>query len=271
MIRVSGLRNQLAAGAVKAPADGMSPAEQLAAIREQLAPMLDQAHACWTHELAPRLREHGISVLSLDELKGKQRKLLRRHFKAEILPVLTPLAFDPGHPFPHISNLSLNLAVVVEDPEHGRALRPRQGAAGLPSAAADPERGPGRRLRAAGSRRAQLVDLRVDSSRWSRPTSTCSSPGSRSWRSTPSGSPGTPTSRSRRTRPPTCCPTMMEVVGQRYFGNGVRLEVDARMPTDIREILLRNLGLPPTRSTPGTARSAWPRLSWSSLRSTAPS
>ena len=70
-------------------------------------------------DLEPKLREAGIKILSYDELKGRQRRLLRHHFRSEIFPVLTPLAFDPGHPFPHISNLSMNLAVVVQDPVEG--------------------------------------------------------------------------------------------------------------------------------------------------------
>jgi polyphosphate kinase len=119
MIRVSGLRRQLAGGALKAPPDGMSPGEQLKAIRSRLDPVLDQAAECWRSELLPQLKEAGVRVLAYDELKSKQRKLLRKHFKREIFPVLTPLAFDPGHPFPHISNLSLNLAAVIDDPGRG--------------------------------------------------------------------------------------------------------------------------------------------------------
>jgi len=119
MIRISGLRRQLEAGALHAPPDGMSPAQQLTAIRDRLDPALVQAVKCWMDDLRPRLSEAGIQVLGYDELKGKQRKLLRRLFKREIFPVLTPLAFDPGHPFPHISNLSINLAVVINDPGHG--------------------------------------------------------------------------------------------------------------------------------------------------------
>lgn len=102
MIRVSGLRRQLKAGALHAPPDGMSPAEQLTAIRDRLDPALDLAVGCWKEDLLPRLSEAGIQVLAYDQLKGKQRRLLRRLFKREIFPVLTPLAFDPGHPFPHI-------------------------------------------------------------------------------------------------------------------------------------------------------------------------
>ncbi len=120
MIRVSGLRRQLQAGAVESPPDGMTPAEQLAAIRRKLHSQMRQHMECWRYDVWPKLKQAGISVLDYNELKGKQRKLLRRYFKRELFPVLTPLAFDPGHPFPHISNLSINLAVVVNDPQHGR-------------------------------------------------------------------------------------------------------------------------------------------------------
>jgi len=119
MIRVSGLRRQFAAKILETPPDGMTPAEQLAAIREQMLPLLDLHSECWHKDLCPKLKEAGIEVLRYDELKRKQRKLLRQYFEHEIFPTLTPLAFDPGHPFPHISNLSINLAVVINDPQHG--------------------------------------------------------------------------------------------------------------------------------------------------------
>ena len=118
MIRVSALRKQLLGGALETPADGMTPAEQLAAIRMRLQPLLETHHATW-EGLRDELEEEDIHVLQLSDLKKKQRKLLRKYFKREIFPALTPLAFDPSHPFPHISNLSLNLAVVVRDSRIG--------------------------------------------------------------------------------------------------------------------------------------------------------
>ena len=119
MIRVSGLRRQMAAKVLETPPDGMKPVEQLIAIREQLLPMLETHSKCWHKDVRPKLKEAGIEVLRYDGLKRKQRKLLRQYFEREIFPTLTPLAFDPGHPFPHISNLSINLAVVIDDPQHG--------------------------------------------------------------------------------------------------------------------------------------------------------
>ncbi|MEM9291162.1 MAG: polyphosphate kinase 1 [Acidobacteriota bacterium] len=116
MIRVSGLRRQLASGVLEAPPDGMTPVEQMQALRSEITPLLQRAVDLWHEDLLPRLRHEGIHLLSYDELTEDQRAWLRDHFKREIFPVLTPLAFDPGHPFPHISNLSLSLAVAVRDP-----------------------------------------------------------------------------------------------------------------------------------------------------------
>lgn len=119
MIRVSGLRRQLEAGSLKPPPDKMTPSEQLAAIRHEVLPKLEAQYHCWKEDLKPKLEAEGIEVLFYDDLKKKQRKVLRKYFKKNIFPVLTPLATDPGRPFPHISNLSINLAVLVHDPEHG--------------------------------------------------------------------------------------------------------------------------------------------------------
>jgi len=120
MIRVSGLRRQMEASAHKTPPGGFLPSEQIAMIRQRLQPKLEKQHDCWKNDLLPKLKEQGIKILHYNQLKRKQRKILRGYFKKEIYPALTPLAFDPGHPFPHISNLSMNLAVVVRDPKHGQ-------------------------------------------------------------------------------------------------------------------------------------------------------
>ena len=119
MIRVSGLSRQVTGGVLEAPPDGMTPIEQLAAIRKTLLGHLEQALTCWRQDLAPKLRDSGIPVLGRGELGHHQKAWLRRYFAREIFPALTPLAFDPAHPFPHISNLSFNLAVVVSDPQGG--------------------------------------------------------------------------------------------------------------------------------------------------------
>ncbi len=122
MIRISGLREQLSSGVLEASIDGTSPSEQLGRIRDVLQQSFARISRCWQEELLPRLAEAGIHILSYKEVKPKQRSLLRRYFRKEIFPALTPLAFDPSHPFPHISNLTLNLAVVADDPERGKCF-----------------------------------------------------------------------------------------------------------------------------------------------------
>ena len=122
MIRVSGLRGQLAGGVIEAPPDGMTPSDQVSAIRQELLGQLARVSACWSKKIYPQLSDAGICLLTYDQIKGKQRKLLRQYFYKEIFPALTPLAFDPAHPFPHISNLTLNLAVVANDPDRGQCF-----------------------------------------------------------------------------------------------------------------------------------------------------
>lgn len=115
MVRVAGLQKQYDAGVVKLPPDGMTPAKQLAAIRKRCGELIAGCQSCLQEQLVPQLREQGIFVLEYDELSERQRSSVTRYFDESIFPVLTPLAFDPGRPFPHISNLSLNLAVLIED------------------------------------------------------------------------------------------------------------------------------------------------------------
>jgi polyphosphate kinase len=122
MIRISGLREQLSSGVLEAAIDGMSPSDQLGQIREALLQSFSRVTQCWQENLLPRLMDAGIRILSYKDIKPKQRSLLRRYFRKEIFPALTPLAFDPSHPFPHISNLTINLAVVAIDPERGECF-----------------------------------------------------------------------------------------------------------------------------------------------------
>ncbi|MEP6887987.1 MAG: polyphosphate kinase 1 [Nitrospirales bacterium] len=122
MIRVSGLRCQLIGVATEAPPDGMTPSEQITAIRQELTRQLSRYHACWSQNVLPQLREAGIQVLHYGELVETEQERLRQYFLRDVFPTLTPLAFDPAHPFPHISNLSFNLAVVVRDPERGECF-----------------------------------------------------------------------------------------------------------------------------------------------------
>jgi len=117
MTRVAGLKQQVREGVVEVPPDGLTPANQLAEIRRRLRPMFKQVHHYIEDELLPALRTVGVYVLDFDELTEKQRERANEIFIKEVFPVLTPLAFDRGRPFPHISNLSLNLAIRVRSTE----------------------------------------------------------------------------------------------------------------------------------------------------------
>jgi polyphosphate kinase len=115
MVRVAGVRQQIAAGVRDVSPDGLTPTEQLAAIRPAVSELIRRAKACLKDRLLPALREAGIQILDYADLDEGQRAAVRTYFDRVVFPVLTPLAFDPGRPFPHISNLSLNLAVLVRD------------------------------------------------------------------------------------------------------------------------------------------------------------
>jgi polyphosphate kinase len=115
MIRVAAIKEQILADVVEYSPDGRIPLQQLKAIHERVSEMLARMSACFWDDLHPALEASGIHLLRMDQQGEADRKSLSQFFAREIFPVLTPLAFDPGHPFPYISNLSLNLALVVTD------------------------------------------------------------------------------------------------------------------------------------------------------------
>ena len=115
MVRVGGLKLQNDAGVVEFSIDGQTPAEQLASIRKVTFDLMREARICWQKDLFPRLAEAGVHILDYKALSEKQIQQVQDYFEEMIFPALTPLAVDPGHPFPHISNLSLNLAVTIRD------------------------------------------------------------------------------------------------------------------------------------------------------------
>jgi polyphosphate kinase len=122
MVRVATIKQQIAAGVIKTTPDGRTPAQQLEAIGKRLRPLLHRQYQHFERELRPLLAEKGIHILNYFELNQEQRKYLQFYFEEQIFPVLTPLAVDPGHPFPYISNLSLSLAVVMKHPDTGEDL-----------------------------------------------------------------------------------------------------------------------------------------------------
>ena len=121
-VRVSGLHDQLAAGITSVTPDGRTPAEQVEAIRDVSGQLCARHQLIFLDQVRPALAREGIELLDLSDLDGEERAELDRRFRERIFPVLTPLAVDPGHPFPYVSDLSLNLAVVVRDPTDKRRL-----------------------------------------------------------------------------------------------------------------------------------------------------
>jgi polyphosphate kinase len=119
MKRVGGLKQQLASTVRELPPDSRTPRQQLAEINAMVRPMLADERRLLVGKLLPALRQHGLELLRWDELKPAERRHLAEEFDHRIFPVLTPLAVDPAHPFPFISNLSLSLAVAVRSPNGG--------------------------------------------------------------------------------------------------------------------------------------------------------
>ncbi|OYV73772.1 MAG: RNA degradosome polyphosphate kinase, partial [Gemmatimonadetes bacterium 21-71-4] len=118
MVRVAGLRRQVVAGVQHTPPDGLTPQEQLDAISRKIGELLAVQREC-LRELLARLADHGVRLVPMDELLPDERAAMDAYFRREVFPVLTPLVVDPGHPFPHISNLSISLAVEIRDPDTG--------------------------------------------------------------------------------------------------------------------------------------------------------
>ncbi len=119
MVRVAGLRRQVFAGVTQPGPDGVPPAEALDAIHSRVAELEARQHDCLHRLLLPALAAKGIRLCRMDELSQAEWMTVDDFFESQVFPVLTPLAVDPGHPFPYISNLSLSLAVRLRDPERG--------------------------------------------------------------------------------------------------------------------------------------------------------
>ena len=118
-VRVAGLLGQAEAGILVRSADGLTPQQALARIRERVLELSALQSRLWKRELRPGLAAEGITVGGIEDLGQKELEKLERRFYREIYPVLTPLAVGPGQPFPYISGLSLSLAIFAEDPEAG--------------------------------------------------------------------------------------------------------------------------------------------------------
>ena len=119
MVRVSSLKKQLTGGALRRPPDKTTPEDQISLIRREVNRLQERYERLWNEVLIKELKEKGVHIKKMDELNGSQSQAVRKYFEYQIFPTLTPLAMDITHPFPFISNQSLNLAVVMED-DQGR-------------------------------------------------------------------------------------------------------------------------------------------------------
>ena len=244
MIRVSGLSRQVTDGVLEVPPDGMTPLEQLTEIRNTLTVHLAQQTACWHDDLLPKLRQAGVHVSHYSELHPVQHTWLRQYFAQEIFPVLTPLAFDPTHPFPHISNLSFNLAVVVQDPQWGERFARVKVEDVLPRLLRIPDED-----QAAQYLPGSLPERTAQRFVWIEDVIEANLdmlfPGLHVSAAYPFRVTRDADLEIKDDEAPDLLTTVEEQVGMRHFGSVVRLEVDQRMPESIRDILMRNLHLAP--------------------------
>jgi polyphosphate kinase len=122
MVRIAAIKEQIEAKVSQLTPDGRTPSEQLAVASDRVQELVTKQHHHFETVLRPAMLEQGIYLLDYYDLNQEQCNYLQTYFEEQIFPVLTPLAVDPGHPFPYISNLSLNLAVVIKHPDTGEEL-----------------------------------------------------------------------------------------------------------------------------------------------------
>lgn len=134
MVRVSGLIEQHESGVVALTPDGLSPSEQLSMIVEVARPLRQQAADLWKHDLKPKLEQAGIEIRKWESLSDREKSQMADFFKAEVFPVSTPILLYPAQSVPFISNLSLNLAVVLKDDAEGTKLARVKVPTGMPRA-----------------------------------------------------------------------------------------------------------------------------------------
>ena len=116
MVRVASLKSQVEAGVTKQSEDEQTPAQQLITIGSQVRPLLRKQQDHF-NKLKINLKDEGILLMNYENLNSRQKIWVENYFKTTIFPVLTPLAVDPAHPFPFVSNLSLNIAALIKDPD----------------------------------------------------------------------------------------------------------------------------------------------------------
>ena len=132
MVRIAGLQTQQHEGIVDIPPDGATPEEQLQACSERAHELIAAHCRAWNEEVAPALAEVGIALVSPEQLSPEEQAKLDQHFDKNIFPVLTPIAIDPSHPFPHVRNHGINVGVLFEKPNGGESTEPDFGVVQVP-------------------------------------------------------------------------------------------------------------------------------------------
>jgi polyphosphate kinase len=233
MVRVAGLKQQIEAGVVESSPSGLTPALQLEAVRARAQELMHETRAC-LRELLPLLETAGIRILDYASLDPEQREEADRYFQEIVFPVLTPLAVDPGRPFPHISNMSLNLALVILD----GAGTERFARVKLPATLS-------RYLELPSARRAESQDGRTLLLLEQLIAANVSSlfPGMQVIQSHPFRVTRDAEVAIQELEAEDLLETIEKGVRQRRFGRVVRLTVDTQMPAAIRDILTENLEL----------------------------
>jgi polyphosphate kinase len=242
MIRVSGLRRQEKTGIEDLTVDGMTPSEQLQAIRSTLLEHLRVKCELWNRRLNPLLSRAGVRVVPHQTLGASQRKLLRRYFEEQVFPVLTPLAFDPAHPWPHISNLSLNLAVVIKDQRQTERFARLKVPDIFPRFLPAPGKGEndlGEYLGRGPARRSDFVRLEEVVAA----NLDMLFPGVEVVAGYPFRITRDADIEIEEDEAGDLLATIEEGIELRYFGNAVRLEINDTMPERIKNILISNLNL----------------------------
>jgi polyphosphate kinase len=239
MSRVSDLRRQMVRGVAKFTADGLPPANTIDRVREMLEPiLLGHAH-CWRDLICPALRQNGIHVHKWSELDGGQKAVLRRYFEHEIYPALTPLAFDAHRPFPFISNLTINLAITVQNDSRSGFARVKVPTTTfprfirVPEEAFEEERAVGR-VTMNFILLEELIAANLD----------LLFPGMQVLSSYPFRVTRDAEIEIQVEETDDMLTAVEEGVESRRFGPPVRLEVDSSMPEGVRDMLVKNMDLP---------------------------
>ncbi len=235
MVRVAGLAAQMDAGTLEVGPDRMSPRAQLVSIRREVKKLLSEAHKC-REAVLEALREEGVFIYSYDQLSASHKQRAADYFANTVFPVLTPLAFDPGRPFPHISNLSLNLAVLLSDrqgQEHFARVKVPDSLPQLVTLAPVPAKGPKRRP----PKRIQLVWLEEIIAAHLGDLF----PGMKILEWHPFHVTRDADIAIKELEAEDLLETIEEGVRQRRFGSVIRLMVTEEMPAPILDILINNL------------------------------